>query len=269
MTPEIDESRHNKNGKTEPHMNEQILTGAQAQWRSELARILPAASPSESPLTYRREVSKTVHDYLQQDANFAVLNDRLHKEHALKQNYKVVGLTVFEGLPELVVVDKSVPHGASKARALSVSAETGLVNGSFSKDSRNHLRHSAFEDRPENLLPIPLAAGGTIWRDRNGEGQIKEVDTPRGLKELINYDPRGHVQKLDFMIGTNPLGSYLRNEDGSYDAIGPHQKVVRGLVNDISVVDDRSYDTGELIFSMHGGKMTKWMRPNGQVRAVY
>ena len=63
--------------------------------------------------------------------------------------------------------------------------------------------------------------------------------------------------------------TYQRNEDGSYDAISPERKVVRGLVDNITVVDDRSIDTGELVFSMHGGRMTKWMRPNGQVRAIY
>jgi hypothetical protein len=269
MTPEIDESRHNDKSKSEPHLHEQVLTGVQAQWKSELARILPAASPTESPLTYRREVNKTVHDYMQSDRDFVALNNRLHKEHALEQNFKVVGLTVYQGLPELIVVDKNMPHDAVGVNALAVSAETGLVTGSFSKDTPNHLHRSFSEEKPQNWLPIPLAAGGTIWRDRSGEGQIKEVDTPAGLKELINYDPRGHVQKLEFMMGTSPLCSYQRNEDGSYDAIGPHQRVLRGLVNDITVVDDRSYDTGELIFSMHGGKMTKWMRPNGQVRAVY
>jgi hypothetical protein len=269
MPPEIDKTRHEINGKTESHLNEQVLTGVQAQWRAELARILPAASPSESPLTYRREVNKTVHDYMQHDSNFAVLNERLHREHALKQNYKIVGLTVFQGLPELVVVDKNRPHNDSGISALAVSADTGTVNGTFTKDLHNHLRHSAFEERPENLLPIPLAAGGTIWRDRGGEGQIKEIDTSRGLKELINYDQGGHIQKLDLMMGSSPLATYTRNEDGSYDAIAPHQKVVRGLVNDITVVDDRSYDTGELVFTMHGGKMTKWMRADGKTSAVY
>ena len=269
MPPEIDQSRHDKNSKADLHLNEQVLTGVQAQWRAELSRILPAAAPTESPLTYRREVSKTVHDYMQQDNNFSVLNARLHKEHALNPNFKVVGLTVFLGLPELVVVDKNASHDQSGVTALAVSADTGLVNGTFTKDAHNNLRHSSFEDRPQNLLPIPLAPGGTIWRDRGGEGQIKEIDTPRGLKELLNYDQQGHVQKLDFMIGNNPIATYTRNEDGSYDAIAPHQKVVRGLVNDINVVDDRSLNTGELIFTMHGGKMTKWMRADGKVSAVY
>ena len=200
MPPEIDESK-SKVTRTEPHINEQILTGVHAQWRAEISRILPASEPSESPLTYRREVSKTVHDYLQGDNDFSRLNDRLHKSHALKENYKVVGLAVYGGLPELVVVDKNKPRESSGVSALAVSAENGQVTGTYSKNEHNQLRHSDFVERPSNQLPIPLFAGGTIWRDLHGEGRIREVNTPQGLKESICYDPRGHVQKLDLMIG--------------------------------------------------------------------
>jgi hypothetical protein len=206
---------------------------------------------------------------MQQDHDFAKLNQRLHSDHALSPNLKVVGLTVFHGLPELVVVDKSQSHEKQTVKALAVSAESGQLTGTFSKDEHNNLRHSAFEEKPKNFLPIPLLAGGTIWRDRNGEGQIREIDTPNGLKELINYDPRGHVQRLDLINENTSSQSYLRNDDGSYDLLGPHQTVVRGLVNDINIVDDQSLNTGNIVFSMHGGQMTKWMLPNGRVKAVY
>ncbi|MBS2006634.1 MAG: hypothetical protein JST01_06315 [Cyanobacteria bacterium SZAS TMP-1] len=246
---------------TNDHHGERVLGGKESAWKADLAPLLPSMAPCEKPLQYRQELSNSVHEYLRHDKNFVALNERLHREHVLKAGTKVVGVSVHNGLPELVLVD-------SHKEVLAVSVESGQTTGSFSRDARGGLYHSQYLARPRDLLPLPLADGATIWRDRHGQGRISEIETAGGLKECISYRPDGSIQKLDLFAAGRPLFTYQRNERGGYDAIGSHGKFIAGQLDAIKLTDDGSAGTGRLTLSFNGGRSLKFMGTDGRVERL-